>query len=75
MFGKLRAPGSDRVHLDNARRLMTDPIKSTPARPAPPLTEVRRLLDRYRRTEKSPTARRLGGPPVLSPPTERKRGD
>ena len=54
---------------------MTDPIKSTPARPAPPMTEVRRLLDRYRRTEKPPTARRLGGPPVLSPQVERKRGD
>jgi hypothetical protein len=55
---------------------MTDPNKptTTPARPAPPLAEVRRLLDRYRRTETPPIARRLGDPPVLSPP-ERKRGD
>jgi hypothetical protein len=54
---------------------MTDPNKpTTPARPAPPLAEVRRLLDHYRRTDKPPIARRLGGPPVLSPP-ERKRGD
>jgi hypothetical protein len=53
---------------------MTDPIKPTPARPAPPLAEVRRVLDRYRRTAKPPLPRRLGDPPVLSPP-ERKRGD
>jgi hypothetical protein len=75
MFGKLRVGGSENALLDDARRLMTDPIKSTPARPAPPLTEVRRLLDRYRRTDQPPIARRLGGPPVLSPPPERKRGD
>jgi hypothetical protein len=75
MFGKLREGGSQTAFLDDARRLMTESTKSTPARPAPPLTEVRRLLDRYRRTERPPTARRLGGPPVLSPPTERKRGD
>ena len=52
---------------------MTDPIKPTPARPAPPLAEVRRLLERYRRTAKPPLQRRLEGPPVLKPP-ERKRG-
>jgi hypothetical protein len=75
VFGKLRAGGSAPGALNDARSTMTEPIEPTPARPAPPLTEVRRLLDRYRRTEKPPTARRLGGPPVLSQPPERKRGD
>jgi hypothetical protein len=53
---------------------MTDPIKPTPARPAPPIAEVRRLLDRYRQTAKPPQTRRLTDPPVLSP-SQRKRGD
>ena len=53
---------------------MPDLNKPKPARPAPSLTEVRRLLDRYRRGDKPPIARRLGGPSVLAPP-ERKRGD
>ena len=52
---------------------MPDPNKPTPTRPAPPLAEVRRLLDRYRRTE-TPRARRAVRPPVLNSP-ERKRGD
>jgi hypothetical protein len=74
LFGKLRVPGSQSWSLDDARRPMTDPIKPTPARPAPPMAEVRRLLDRYRSTPKPPLPRRLGDPPVLSTP-ERKRGD
>jgi hypothetical protein len=54
---------------------MTDPIiKPTPARPAPPMAEVRRMLDRYRRITQPPAPRRLTDPPVLSPP-QRKRGD
>jgi hypothetical protein len=53
---------------------MPDPNKPKPAKPAPSLTEVRRMLDRYRRRDKPPIARRLGGPPVLAPPG-RKRGD
>jgi hypothetical protein len=53
---------------------MTDPNRPTPTRPAPPLAEVRRLLDRYRRTDKPPRPRRVNGPPVLSRP-ERERGD
>jgi hypothetical protein len=53
---------------------MTDPIKPTPARPAPPMAEVRRLLDRYRRTATPPQPRRAVAPPVLTAPA-RKRGD
>ncbi|MDA0162975.1 hypothetical protein OM076_22070 [Solirubrobacter ginsenosidimutans] len=53
---------------------MTDPTKPTPARPAPPIAEVRRLLDRYRRTAKPAQPRRLTDPPALSTPV-RKRGD
>ena len=52
---------------------MPDPNKPMLTRPAPPLAEVRRLLDRYRRTE-SPRPRRAGRPPVLNPPA-RTRGD
>ena len=50
---------------------MPDPNKPTPTRPAPPLAEVRRLLDRYRRTER-PRPRR-GAPPVLAPPPRKRR--
>jgi hypothetical protein len=50
---------------------MPDPNKPTPTRPAPPLAEVRRLLDRYRRAE-TPRPRR-GAPPVLSPAAGKRR--
>ena len=52
---------------------MTDPMKTplaaVPARPAPRLDEVRRLLGRYRRSE--PARPRTA---LLAPP-QRKRGD
>ena len=46
----------------------------TPARPAPPMAEVQRMLNRFRRTESSRTrgASRVAGPPALK---TRKRGD
>ena len=52
---------------------MPEPNKPTPTRPAPPLAEVRRLLDRYRPKD-APRSRRAGRPPVLNQ-SERKRGD
>jgi hypothetical protein len=55
---------------------MPDPNKPqaavTPARPAPPLDEVRRLLGRYSQTE---TARSRGTRTAVLAPPERKRGD
>lgn len=50
---------------------MPDPNKPTPTRPAPPLAEVRRLLDRYRRTETPRPPR--GAPPALAPPPRKRR--
>jgi hypothetical protein len=43
------------------------------ARSAPQLSEVRRVLDRYRPKD-APRSRRAGRPPVLNP-SERRRGD
>jgi hypothetical protein len=55
---------------------MPDPNKpqaaSVPARPAPPLDEVRRLLGRYSQTD---TSRPRGARTTVLAQPERKRGD
>jgi hypothetical protein len=55
---------------------MPDPNKpqaaAAPARPAPPLDEVRRLLGRYSRSD---TPRSRGARPAVLAPPQRKRRD